>query len=223
MNAPSLLVGVVDSGLPDPAPPGIVAARAFSRGGDGKIRTGATVADPSGHGSQICRLLLDQACCLLVAQVFSRARTSPAQVAAAIDWLVDRGAALINLSLGQRRASVDLRLACERAAKAGVVLVASSPARGAPVFPAAYPMCIAVSGDARCDADEISWLAGETADFGAHPFASAGEPAAGGASFAAARITARIARLLAAGSAPGEVVGALRAQASYQGCERRRA
>ena len=231
MRAP-LLVGVVDSGVAAELPR-LVAARAFSRGETGELIAGEANADPSGHGTQICRLLVEVAGAgglrpgLLVAQAFSAAGSSPAQLAAAISWLVDAGAAVINLSVGLRTAASELRLACERAASAGVVLVASAPARGAPVYPAAYAQCIAVCGDARCGADEISSLDGGNADFGAHPGAHpgavAGDPASRGASFAAARLSARVALLLAAGTTPQEVPATLRAQARYHGAERRQA
>ncbi len=224
----AMLLGVVDSGGAAELP-GLVAARAFSRGESGEVVTGEANADPSGHGTQICRLIVQATSAggqqpgLLVAQVFSAAKSSPAQLAAAIAWLVDAGAAVINLSVGLRTAASELRLACERAASAGVVLVASAPARGAPVYPAAYPQCIAVCGDARCTVDEISSLAGGNADFGAHPFAVPGDAASGGASFAAARLSARVAQLLAVGTRPQELLATLRAQARYHGAERRQA
>lgn len=221
---PRILVGVVDSGV-IAGFAGVLAARGFSRSEDGEVRPGVAGADPTGHGTQICSLIREGAADvgLLVAQVFARTASSTAQIAAAIAWLVAEEVTVINMSVGVRRASSELRLACERAARAGVILVASSPARGAPVYPAAYPQCIAASGDARCSADEISDLSGENADFGAHPFALAGDAASGGASFAAARVTARIARLLAEGTPPALVLTALREQASHHGPERRRA
>ncbi len=221
----TLLVGIVDSGGALGLP-GVVAARSFAAGDDGGIRCTESGDDRLGHGSQIARLIkeLGGDIGLLSAQVFAGTRTSsPAQVAAAINWLVDDGAALINISLGVRRADAGLRLACERAAAAGVILVASAPARGAPVFPAAYPQCIAVSGDARCAETEISWLGGANADFGAHPCAVPGDASASGASFAAARLSARVSRLLCQGMAANAVPVKLRAEARYHGPERRRA
>ena len=215
-----ILAGVVDSGI-CAGFPGLVAARRF----DAEARAQA-VDDRSGHGTAIARLLREHgdAPDMLVAQVFAHAmRCSPAQIAAAVEWLVDSGAVLINLSVGLRRAAGCLRIACERAAAAGVTLVASTPARGAPVYPAAYAQCIAVSGDARCADDEISWLDSANADFGAHPFLVPDDKRNGGASYAAARVSGRIARLLAAGVPATEIAAALRAQCRYYGPERRRA
>jgi hypothetical protein len=215
-----IVVGVVDSGV-TAGFPGLVALRRFD------ADTGArTVDDRTGHGTGIARLLREHgdAPGLLVAQVFAQTqRCSPAQIAAALDWLVESGAALVNLSVGLRQAAACLRLACERAEAAGVMLVASAPARGAPVYPAAYAQCIAVSGDARCADDEISWLGSANADFGAQPFLLAGDKHSGGASYAAARISGRIARLLAAGTPAAAIATTLHAQCRYHGPERRRA
>jgi hypothetical protein len=215
-----ILVGVVDSGVAAGFP-GLVASRRFDADGDAQA-----VDDRIGHGTAIARLLREHGDGpgMLVAQVFTHTqRCSPAQIAAALEWLVDSGAALVNLSVGLRQAAACLRLACERAEAAGVILVASAPAHGAPVYPAAYAQCIAVSGDARCGDQEISWLGSASADFGAHPFLVPGASHSGGASYAAARVSARIACLLAAGT-PGTAIGAtLRRQCRYHGPERRRA
>lgn len=221
-----LLVGIVDSGIAAAGLPGIVAVRSFAAAADGEIRCAEAGGDRLGHGSQIARLLLAQGgdIGLLIAGVFAGAQTSsPARVAAAIAWLVASGAVLINLSVGIRRADAGLRRACERAAAAGVILVASAPARGAPVYPAAYPQCIAVSGDARCAEGEISWLGGANADFGAYPFTIPGDAHNGGASYAAAHLSARIACLLRQGTAPDAMQQTLRAQCRYHGPERRNA
>ena len=188
----------------------------------GIVDTG--IDTPLSHGSEIAALLRagHSGLELLAADVFpERGRCSPAQIAAALDRLVDAGARLVNMSLGTRRAEAQLRAACERAAAAGVLLVASAPARGAPVYPAAYAQCIAVSGDARCGEDEISWLDGGNADFGAHPFFIPGDASRGGASYAAARVAGRIAALLATGTPAADVVAALRAHCRYHGPERR--
>jgi hypothetical protein len=216
----TILAGVIDSGVAAGFP-GLVAARRFDAGGGAQA-----VDDRLGHGTAVARLLLEHgdAPGLLVAQVFAQAQhCSPAQLAAALEWLVESGAALVNLSIGLREASARLRCACERAEAAGVVLVASAPARGAPVYPAAYAQCIAVSGDARCADNEISWLGSTNADFGAHPFLVPNASHSGGASYAAARVSGRIARLLAAGTPANGIAASLRAQCRYHGPERRRA
>lgn len=215
-----ILVGVVDSGV-SAGFPGLLASRRFDADGGAQA-----VDDRIGHGTAIARLLIEHGDGpgLLMAQVFAQTqRCSPEQIAAALEWLVASGAAVVNLSVGLHQAAACLRRACEYAEAAGVILVASAPARGAPVYPAAYAQCIAVSGDARCADQEISWLGSANADFGAHPFLMPEDNRSGGASYAAARVSGRIARLLAAGT-PGTAIGAtLRAQCRYHGPERRRA
>lgn len=232
MNRPALprrvRVGIIDSGLAleEQACLPVVAARRFVEGGDGIIRDVPVEADAIGHGSEIARILLENnpGVDLLIAQVFAEQRKcSTAQVAAALDWLVGCGAAVVNLSFGIRQPDVRLRLACERASTAGTILVAAAPARGAPTFPAAYPFCIAVSGDARCSNAQISWLGTAAVDFGAYPFAVSGNPQNGGASFAAARIAARIAGLLSGTVAASGIRARLQQQCNFHGPERKRA
>lgn len=121
------------------------------------------VPDRLGHGTDVARLILAAApqAALIDAQVFADGRpVSAAAVAAAIDWAVGQGAELINLSLGLREDHWALRHACAAASAAGVLLVASSPARGGAVYPAAYPGVLAVTGDARCADGEWSLLDG---------------------------------------------------------------
>lgn len=176
----------------------------------------------AGHGTEVARLILAAApdAALLDARVFTDGQAASAEVVAeAIHWAVDQGAGLINLSLGLRDDRWALRHACACAHAAGVLLVASMPARGAAVYPAAYPDVIAVCGDARCRPDEWSQIAPRL--FGACPAApDAGDFAfsrgaadrpvhsgggngarapsdrRGGASYAAARVSGQAARWL---------------------------
>ncbi len=139
--------------------PGAIDAAAFVTEG-GRVASRATVADPSGHGSRIAGLWAGGVDFeLLLGQVFVEAgATSGAAVAAAIDWAVGRGADLIHMSLGLSADRVVLRDAVRRAVESGCILVASTPARGGPVFPAGYARVIRGTGDARCSAGELSWL-----------------------------------------------------------------
>jgi len=195
----------------------------------GRVECRATVADPTGHGSRIARLLMSgRRIELLLGQVFTTpAPTSGAAVAAAIDWAVERRAALIHLSLGLAGDRAGLKLAVERALVAGCIVVASVPARGPPVYPAAYPGVIRATGDARCAPGELSrlgsWLFGgcprlEVAGRTANDQAAHGR-ASGGASVGAAWVTHAILQQppLAAAAA----VDVLTAGAKYLGPERR--
>lgn len=166
---PELRVGVVDSGFADAQSASVNAARRFFLTNDGHS-DGEPVADALGHGSVVCEAILSHApeARLCVAQVFDeRGVTSPLQIAAALHWLGEQGVRLINLSLGVRQDRPILREAVTELIEAGVLVCASSPARGEPVFPASYAGVIRVTGDARCGEGEWSWLDSPQADFGA--------------------------------------------------------
>lgn len=188
----------------------------------------AIAGDELGHGDAVIGAIssLMPEARLLVAKVFfGRFTTSAAQVAAAIDWLVAEQADVINLSLGLCDHREVLAQACARAQAAGVVLCAASPARGVPVYPAAYPGVLRMTGDARCARDELSWLATAQADFGGHVQPPARARAGAGASMGCAHLCGHVARLLAAGCerSVAAVAAQLAAAARYRGPERRTA
>ncbi len=205
----------------------------------GRVECRETMADPTGHGSRIAELLSSGLRIeLLLGQVFTTSGpTSSAAVAAAIDWAIGRCASLIHLSLGLADDRAVLGSAVARALDAGCILVAATPARGAPVYPAAYPGVIRATGDARCAPLELSALrpwffggcprleaASRTANGGPGSVAGegvAGDSARGGASIGAAWVTHAILREPPR-AAPG-IVEALTARAKYLGPERRTA
>jgi hypothetical protein len=188
---------------------------------EGLVECRHPLPDPSLHGSRIADLLCgDRNIELLLGQVFTSAGpTSAAAVAAAIDWAVARDVGLIHLSLGLKSDRAALASAIQRAIAVGCVIVAASPARGAVVYPAAYPGVIRATGDARCALGEVSslgpWL------FGACPrFESSGVPS-GGASIGAAWVSHYILKMCP--HAPSFVVAAiLAAAAKYRGPESKR-
>ena len=183
MSAP--LVGLLDSGVEATLSAHLRASRAFVDG---------TTPGPFGHGTAIARIIFHHAphAALLDARVFGeRQRTTPELVAAGLDWLRDEGARIVNMSFGLRHDRAVLRNGVAAAQTAGMILVASAPARGAMVYPGGYAGVIRVSGDARCGPDEISTLGGDPADYGACPNDADGRP--GGASFATAHVTGLLA------------------------------
>lgn len=198
------LVGVIDSGIGAGQARAAADACRFVVAGDGAVARMAPEWDRHGHGATIAGQILRHAprSRLLVAQVFDEDRTaSSAAVAAALLWLAERGARVVNMSLGLREDRDVLRRACERAAGAGVLLVGSVPAMGPVVYPAAYPGVVRVTGDGRCAGDEIAFIGSERVDFGASPracAAAAGVPPVAGASVATARISGRLAAIVAA-------------------------
>lgn len=225
MRERGVRVGLVDSGHAPGQGARVTASAAFVMEAGG-VRRRAARPDQLGHGSALLDVIaaLAPEARFVVAQVFdARLACTTAQVAAAIDWLVGEGAEVINLSLGLPHDRAVLARACARATRAGVILCASAPARGAPVYPAAYPGVMRMTGDARCGRDEISHLATAQADFGAHVRALDGAVVAG-ASVGCAHLCGHVARHLAAGGdRDADAVRAwLGAQACYHGPERRR-
>ncbi len=134
-------VGVVDSGHTEVQAGVVLAGQRFSLADDGLDRL-PLATDALGHGSAVIQAILFRApqARFSVAQVFDgRGVTSPLQIAAALQWLGGQGVRVVNLSLGVRQDRPLLREAVAELVAAGVLVCASSPARGEPVFPAAYP------------------------------------------------------------------------------------
>ncbi|MBV0892791.1 subtilisin [Paracoccus sp. Z118] len=212
MGAPR--IGIVDSGGPADAMRG---ARAFLSHGEA-----AAVPDRLGHGTACAALIAraTPAAPLLHAQVFGdRPVTSADRVARAIRWLIPQSD-LILLSLGLAADRMVLAQACAEARRAGAVLVAATPARGGPCWPAAYPSVIAATGDARCSWDELSLLPGDRIGaWCASP--EHGGTGMGGASLGAARIAGHLAAHWQ--DARGDAAGWLAARAVHIGAERRNA
>lgn len=212
-------IAVIDSGV---TLPGVAVAEraAFLLNADALyIQRLPAQPDRIGHGSAVAAAILGQAPAadLIDAQIFhDRITASPAAVAAALRWAVGSGARLATLSLGLPADRPVLRAAVEEALSHGLLLIAASPARGGPVWPAAYPGVIAATGDARCCPGEVSIL---PAAFGTCPRRPDGDPRAGGASLA----VGHLAGLLAA-AAPLSYEAALAhlyGIARWQGPERR--
>ncbi|MDH1659589.1 subtilisin-like serine protease QhpE, partial [Pseudomonas mosselii] len=140
-------IGVIDSGCSPEQAAGLLDARRFWLE-EGRLREGDSLPDALGHGSAVLARLRAESGAqpVLLAQVFAgQGSTSALQVAAGLLWLVEAGASVVNLSLGLRQDRPVLRQACAEAVAAGVLLCASSPARGEPVYPASYPGVIRVT------------------------------------------------------------------------------
>jgi hypothetical protein len=216
-------VGLIDS---CGAWSGAVDAAAFASEGTHVERV-SPAPDPTGHGSRIAGLLTEDGATveLLLAQVFLNARpASPAAVAAGVDWAASHGAHLIHLSLGLAADRAVLRAAVARAVDSGIVVVAAMPARGEPVYPAAYPTVIGGTGDARCGPGEISTLGPRL--FGGCPRTArvvrgGTMGGRGGASAGAAWVSKAIVHL-PVGTQADAAIDALRATARHVGPERRR-
>ena len=210
-------VGVIDSGGPAAETPG---GRRFLREGG----SAEAMPDALGHGSAVSAILHRAYASVQVihAQVFrDRPVTTPAQVAAALAWLNAEGMDVICLSLGLANDRAPLRDAVAEAVSAGRIIVAATPAQGAPCYPAAYPGVIAATGDARCAWADISEpKQGVIGAWCGSP--EQGHSGQGGASMATARVAGHLAARLAAGESfeNGEAArAALLADACFRGRE----
>ena len=210
-----VLVGMLDSGVDNSLASRVVASQAFVKG----FSVQPARLDRLGHGSALTQIIAERIpeSRFLVAQVFvDQLATSAIQAAAGLDWLVDRGAQVVNMSFGIKADRQPLAKACQRALAAGVVLVAAAPAVGAAVYPSRYPGVIRVTGDVRCGPDEFSQMDSPQAEYGAC-VRVANSPVAG-ASVATAYISMQVARYIRLGG-PG-LTGLrlwLKEQATYRG------
>lgn len=106
--------------------------------------------DRIGHGTGAAHQVLAVApgCRVLPARVFGDVlETSPRALVAALDWAVGQGARVVNLSLGTEREDAvrPLYAACERARRAGVIVVAAGGNFGETCYPAVFDPVIGVA------------------------------------------------------------------------------
>ena len=218
-------VAIVDSGS-DAAAPQLRSARRFVDHGS-EIESTSLQPDSSGHGTRVAAIVTSGAArvALVCAQVLNaQGRATAAAVAAGIHWSVGEGAQLIHLSIGLHQDRPLLREAVTAALSAGVLVVAATPARGEPSYPARYPGVLRATGDARCGSQEIAWLggAGGGAEVGA---CAAHEDAAHRVSRGASVGAAYASRFIVAHLEPGLPLDTVRERlaraSSYDGPERR--
>jgi Subtilase family len=212
-------VVIVDSGVE--SSPGLLGQRLFVDDGE-HVSQLASTGDALGHGTAVAAIIASAGVAveLISAQVLNaRGRSSAAAVAAAVSWGLGEGAGLIHLSLGLSQDRPILAEAAAQAVSAGVILVASAPARGVRTFPAFYPGVIRATGDARCALEEISHLGTSGADFGA----CVARGALRGASAGAAHLTRFIVSRVPPSTPDRELREWLERLAAHRGPERLRA
>lgn len=127
----------------------------------------ASSVDDNGHGTHVAGTIAAKWNGAGVAGVAPLANVLPVKVLDAegggmvsdivrgIDWAVDRGAKVINMSLGSEKGSPALQRAIRRAHERGVTVVAAAgnegPGAGTVGYPAAYPETIAVAATDQAD------------------------------------------------------------------------
>jgi len=151
-------VAVIDSGV-HPAHPHVGAVeRGVHVGADGGILT--DTVDRLGHGTAVAAAIRDHApdAAIVPVRVFDRElRATAKALEAAIDWAVGAGVHVINLSLGTANPAHEprLRAAVDRAAAAGVLLVAAGPDAGTRWLPGSLAGTVPVLLDWACPRDEV--------------------------------------------------------------------
>lgn len=190
-------VGLVDGALPA-GTPGLVASRSFCPNDGNPLA--AT------HASAMAATIALHApdACLVSAAIFpGRLAANLQTVCDALDWLAGDPPHLVLCSFGMAHSSLELFLAVSRLQQAGSLIVASAPARGSPVYPAALEGVISVQGDARCGPNELSRLDLPQATYGACPVAH-DYPDIRGASAAAGHVAGLLASAGRKSGAPAE-------------------
>jgi thermitase len=154
-NGDTAKVAIVDSGVNSKHPDigRIIAQRDFVEGD-------SVADDDNGHGTHVTGIagaLTDNGkgvaggcfeCELLIAKVMGPIGfTTDSRIVEGINWSVNQGAEVVNLSLGGSGDSSVLRTAVNRAYSQGAVMVAAAGNEGTnvPQYPAAYSKVIAVS------------------------------------------------------------------------------
>ncbi len=154
-NGGTAKVAIVDSGVNSKHPDigRIIAQRDFVEGD-------SVADDDNGHGTHVTGIagaLTDNGkgvaggcfeCELLIAKVMGPIGfTTDSRIVEGINWSVNQGAEVVNLSLGGSGDSSVLRTAVNRAYSQGAVIVAAAGNEGTnvPQYPAAYSKVIAVS------------------------------------------------------------------------------
>jgi subtilisin family serine protease len=145
-------VAIVDSGISPGHPHVGEVAGGLALGPDGS--SSDDFADRLGHGTAVAAVIREKAAGaeLFAIRVFHRELvTSAAVLAAAIEVAVERGARLVNLSLGTDNLDHAPRLqrAVDRASERGVVVVSPRRHRGRLWLPGSLSGVVAVELDAR--------------------------------------------------------------------------
>ncbi|MFB1082178.1 S8 family serine peptidase [Jeotgalibacillus sp. JSM ZJ347] len=145
-------IGVIDSGIASDHPDLSVA------GGVSFVHDTDSFEDDNGHGTHVAGIIgaLDNELGirgvapeaeLFAIKVFrSNGLGQISSVISALDWAIEHELDIVNLSLSTPTDSSALRLAVEKADRAGIIMITSAGNTGAdsPRYPSAYPQTIAV-------------------------------------------------------------------------------
>ncbi len=132
--------------------------------------------DVLGHGTAcaaLCRALAPGVPLLSVAIFDWEPWAPPERLVAALRWVIRRGAAVINLSVGLRglapQSRGDLKVVCAEAARARIRLVAAAPAAADAFDPGMLPGVVVAEADPSLGCSEIRRVKGDGWRFRASP------------------------------------------------------
>ncbi len=206
-----LRIAVIDTGV-DPSHAALAPVRGgagLSLGTDGAVHVADDWRDATGHGTAcagLCSRDLHARLELLALRVVDDRGTSTVRLLeAAIPWAVERGARVINVSLGapvwQEEARDRLRDVCAEAARRGALIIAAAGPDGTSALPAALEEVVSV-GSAVCPLDTLYAADDANLDFLAKgdlqrvPWLAAQSVLAQGTSLAAAHVTNAACKIL---------------------------
>ncbi len=208
MNNTGTNIAIIDSGInPEHSHVGAVeGGLGFALNHNGQVVETTDFGDEIGHGTAIAGVVRERASRsrLYAAKIFHRDLNAPAStLLAAMRWSIDKNMKIIHLSLGTEREEhrQSLRELCQRAYENGLVVVASARGPNDMIYPAAFDTVLGVYWNKECDEDSLVYHPDACIEFGAYgrPRPLPGlsqEMNFSGSSFAAAYVTARVARLL---------------------------
>jgi len=143
------------------------------REGDEIIR-GADYQDRIGHGTALAGIFRKKApgVELYAVKIFDRTLRAHAKILEkAIEWALEEGMKVINLSLGTSNPIHEepLRALCDEAESQKVLIIASGFPGQRHSYPAVFPNVIGAAGDERCSWNSYFYMEGDPVPFRAHP------------------------------------------------------
>ncbi|WP_321344627.1 hypothetical protein [Breoghania sp.] len=145
-----------------------------------------------------------------------RLATSVTCLCDALEWIAEDPPEIVLCSFGIARSSLELEMRISALQAAGTLFVASTPARGQNIYPAAFADVLSVKGDARCRPSELAQLDRPGALYGACVTAPEA-PGVQGASVAAAHVSGVLAASWC--GRPDATLQAFGRRIRYHGCE----
>lgn len=201
-------IAIIDSGIhaDHPHVRGEVEGLSFNTDVNGTVLINDDFSDRIGHGTAIAGIIREKSSTakLYALKIFHDSLTACSHVLIdALCWAVDRKIKLIHLSLGTENRSIkdDLEFICQTAVHENLVIIAAARSPDDMIYPAVFNTTIGVFWDRSCDESMTTYHVAKPIEFGAYGYP---RPLPGlsqnqnfkGHSFAAARITARVAHIL---------------------------